>query len=73
LNQYYFEFANIREHCSWVHSKEKEAATEKAIDLIRMAVARATRLEALEEFELPVDKKFSSLVVALLASTLLFL
>ncbi len=57
LNQYYFEFANIREHCSWVHSKEKEAATEKSIDLIRMAVARATRLEALEEFELPVDKK----------------
>ncbi len=56
LNQYYFEMANIREHCSWVHSKEKEAATRKAWDIIRMAVARAARLEPLEEFELPVHK-----------------
>ena len=54
LNQYYFEFANIREHCSWVHSKEKEEATLKATDLIRMSVARACLLEPLEEFELPV-------------------
>ncbi len=57
INQYYFEFANIREHCSWVHSKEKEAATEKAQDLIRMSVARACCLEPLQEFNLPVDKK----------------
>ena len=46
LNQYYFEMANIREHCSWVHPLEKEAATEKARDLIRMSVARASRLES---------------------------
>ncbi len=57
INQYYFEFANIREHCSWVHSREKEDATRKAEDLLRMSVARAARLEPLEEFELPVDKK----------------
>ncbi len=56
LNQYYFEFANIREHCSWVHSKEKEAATEKSLDLIRMSVARAALLEPLQEFDLPVTK-----------------
>jgi len=56
INQYYFEFANIREHCSWVHSKEQEAATQKAKDLIRMAVARVTHLEPLEEFDLPVNK-----------------
>jgi heterodisulfide reductase subunit A len=56
LNQYYFEMANIREHCSWVHSREKEAATEKARDLIRMSVARARHLEPLQEFELPVNK-----------------
>ncbi len=56
LNQYYYEMANIREHCSWVHSKEKEAATEKARDLIRMSVARARHLEPLQEFELPVNK-----------------
>jgi heterodisulfide reductase subunit A len=48
--------ANIREHCSWVHSKEKEDATVKARDIIRMAVARATHLEPLQEFDLPVNK-----------------
>lgn len=57
INQYYFEMANIREHCSWVHSREKEEATKKAKDLIRMAVARACLLEPLEEYELPVDKR----------------
>jgi len=56
LNQYYFEMANIREHCSWVHPREKEAATEKAKDLVRMAVARARMLEALQDLELPVTK-----------------
>ena len=56
LNQYYFEMANIREHCSWVHSKEKEEATRKAKDLVRMAVARARILEPLQEIELPVNK-----------------
>jgi heterodisulfide reductase subunit A len=52
-----FEFANIREHCSWVHSREKDAATQKAKDLIRMSVARTCKLEPLNEFDLPVDKK----------------
>ncbi len=56
LNQYLLEMANIREHCSWVHSKEKEDATEKAKDIVRMAVARAICLEPLKEFELPVNK-----------------
>ncbi len=56
INQYYCEMANIREHCSWVHAKEKESATEKAKDIIRMAVARAAHLEPLQEFDLPVNK-----------------
>jgi heterodisulfide reductase subunit A len=56
INQYYFEMPNIREHDSWVHSKEKEEATEKAKDIIRMSVARACQLEPLQEFELPVSK-----------------
>jgi len=56
LNQYYCEMANIREHCSWVHSKQKEEATEKANDIIRMSVARARYLEPLMEFDLPVNK-----------------
>ncbi|MBI2850869.1 MAG: CoB--CoM heterodisulfide reductase iron-sulfur subunit A family protein [Chloroflexi bacterium] len=57
INQYFFDMANIREHCSWVHSTEHEDATEKAKDIVRMSVARASRLEPLEEFELPVDKR----------------
>jgi heterodisulfide reductase subunit A len=57
INQYYYDMANIREHCSWVHSKEKEEATQKAKDIIRMSVARACHLEPLQEFDLPVDKR----------------
>ncbi len=56
INQYFFDMANIREHCSWVHSKEPEAATKKAKDIVRMSVARAAMLDPLEEFSLPVDK-----------------
>jgi heterodisulfide reductase subunit A len=56
INQYFFDMANIREHCSWVHSKQKEEATKKAKDIVRMSVARTTNLEPLQEFDLPVDK-----------------
>ncbi|MBI4616520.1 MAG: CoB--CoM heterodisulfide reductase iron-sulfur subunit A family protein, partial [Planctomycetes bacterium] len=56
INQYFFDMANIREHCSWVHSKQKEEATAKARDIVRMSVARAARLKPLREFELPVTK-----------------
>ncbi|MGN0094110.1 MAG: 4Fe-4S binding protein [Methanobrevibacter sp.] len=48
LNRYLFEFANLREHDSWVHMNEPEAATEKAKDLVRMAVAKVRLLEPLE-------------------------
>ena len=56
INQYYYEMANIREHDSWVHSKEPEEATQKAKDIIRMSVARACHLEPLQEMDLPVNK-----------------
>jgi heterodisulfide reductase subunit A len=56
INQYYYEMANIREHNSWCHTKEKEESTQKAKDLIRMSVARACLLEPLQEFDLPVNK-----------------
>jgi len=56
INQYFLEMANIREHDSWVHSKEPEEATEKAKDLVRMSVARASLLEPLQEIELPVNR-----------------
>jgi heterodisulfide reductase subunit A len=57
INPYYYDMANIREHCSWVHAKEKEAATQKARDIIRMSVARAHSLEPLQEYALPLDKR----------------
>lgn len=53
LNPYLVEMVNIREHCSWVHT-DKDMATQKAIDLIRGAVGRARRLEALEPRHEPV-------------------
>jgi heterodisulfide reductase subunit A len=53
LNKYLVEMANIREHCSWVHMQEKEKATDKAVDLIRMAVVRTARLEQVEDQQLP--------------------
>lgn len=49
LNKYLFEMANIRNQDSWVHMKNPEKATEKAKDLVRMAVARAALLEPLQE------------------------
>ena len=48
LNFYLFELANIRDQCSWVHQNQPEAATEKAKDLVRMAVAKARLIEPLE-------------------------
>ena len=54
INQYFFDMANIREHCSWVHSKEKEEATQKSKDILRMSLARACFLEPLQDFDLPV-------------------
>lgn len=56
LNKKFFEMANIREHCSWVHSDKKEA-TAKAIELVAMAVAKARRALPLEGKQIPVEKK----------------
>ncbi len=54
LNKYLFEMANIRDQCSWVHRREPEAATEKAKDLVRMAIAKAAKLEPLPQPKIPV-------------------
>jgi heterodisulfide reductase subunit A len=56
LNQYLFDLANIRDQCSWVHSSKPEAATEKAIELVKMSLARARFLEPLEGSSLKVDQ-----------------
>ena len=55
LNPYLLEMANIRDQCSWVHPAEPGRATEKAVDLVRMAVARAARLMPLAEETVPVQ------------------
>jgi len=56
INKYLFEMANIRNQCSWVHSNAPEKATEKAKDLVRMAVRKVAMLEPLEELELEVNQ-----------------
>ncbi len=61
LNPYLLHMVNLREQCSWVHSHEKDKATEKAIDLVLMGVSKATRLEPLEAREVPVEP--TSLVI----------
>ena len=57
LNKYLFEMANIRNQNSWIHSKEPETATEKAKDLVRMAVARAQMLKPLSAKVIQVNQK----------------
>ncbi len=61
LNKFLFEFANIRDQCSWVHMKNTEKATEKAKDLVRMGVAKARLLQPMEDIE--VDVVPSAMVV----------
>lgn len=61
INPYYFEFVNIREQCSWCHMKEKEKATQKAKELVRMGVARAVLLKPREPISVEVNP--SALVI----------
>jgi heterodisulfide reductase subunit A len=56
INKYLFEMGNIRNQCSWVHGGESEAATEKAKDLVRMAVAKVAHLVPLSEPEIAVNQ-----------------
>lgn len=55
LNKYLFEMANIRNQCTWVHSQDPEQATLKSKDLVRMAVARANLVHALQEPRISVN------------------
>ena len=57
LNPYLFEMANIREFSSWCHPSTPKEATEKAKELIKMAVAKARLLQPLETIEVPVINK----------------
>ena len=57
LNPYVLEMANLREQCSWVHMNEPDEATEKAVDLVKMAISRVRLLEPLTEETLPLTKR----------------
>ena len=57
LNPHLFEMANIRDQCSWVHMHEKEAATAKSKDLVRMAVTKVALTEPLKSISLQVTRK----------------
>jgi heterodisulfide reductase subunit A len=57
LNAYLFEMANIRDQCSWVHMNEPEKATEKAKDLVKMVVAKASLLEPVKQISVGVNPK----------------
>ncbi|MHB0970183.1 MAG: FAD-dependent oxidoreductase [Thermoanaerobaculia bacterium] len=61
LNPYLFEMANIRDQCSWVHREEPERATQKAKDLVRMAVAKVKLDEPL--YARPLEVKQGALVI----------
>ena len=61
LNPFLFEMANIRNQCSWVHSRDRAGATHKAKDLVRMAAARAAQLEQLYKVEMSFEH--SALVI----------
>ncbi|MBU4149524.1 MAG: CoB--CoM heterodisulfide reductase iron-sulfur subunit A family protein, partial [Candidatus Omnitrophica bacterium] len=56
INPYLMEMANIREHCSWVH-KDREKATQKAIELVRLASAKVLRNRPLEKTYIPIEKR----------------
>ncbi len=54
MNKYLFEMVNIRDQCSWVHMTEKEAATEKSKDLLRMSLAKTRLLKPQPEEKLQI-------------------
>jgi heterodisulfide reductase subunit A len=57
LNKYLFEMTNIRNQDSWVHKDDPGKATEKAMDLVRMAVARVALAEPLQETEVAINQQ----------------
>ena len=56
MNPYLVEMANIREHCSWVHDNRDEA-TAKAVDIVRMMVAKVRQNDPLSTIKVPVTKR----------------
>ena len=57
LNPFLYEMANIREFSSWCHQSTPKEATEKAKELVKMAVAKVQLLEPLDVIEVPVTNR----------------
>jgi heterodisulfide reductase subunit A len=57
LNPFLYEMANIREFASWCHQSDPKAATERAKDSVRMAVAKVRLMQPLQTIEVPVTNK----------------
>ncbi len=57
LNKYLFEMTNIRNQDSWVHKDDPGKATEKAMDLVRMAVAKVALMTPLKEAEVEINQR----------------
>jgi len=56
VNPHLLTIVNIREQCSWVHSENRALATQKAVDLVRMGVAQARELVAIEKRTVPINR-----------------
>jgi heterodisulfide reductase subunit A len=56
INKYLFEMANIRNQCSWVHASDAKAGTEKAKDLVRMAVGKVSLFEPMDEPQIKINQ-----------------
>lgn len=56
LNKYHYVHANIREQASWAHSDDKAGATEKAIHIVKSAIAKVRLAESLNPFKIPSKK-----------------
>jgi len=56
INKYLFEMANIRNQCSWVHGGDAKAGTEKAKDLVRMAVGKVSLFEPMSEPQIKINQ-----------------
>jgi len=56
LNPYQVEMANIREQCSWVH-QDRDEATAKAVELIRLAVGKVLQDKPLDAIRVPLTKR----------------
>ena len=57
INRYLMDMVNIREQCSWCHASSVDAATQKAIDLVRMAIEKVKLNEPLIPLRVPMTKK----------------